>query len=405
MKSKKQLTIVVGVLAALLLVLLVYIMTDEPEISEEDKKIEKSTTDPTMEFPQDEETPVVPIEVQLANYKKWAKYPPNSRPLRKEYEDIIEHQIIKEAAHPMPRIDKDGNVQQTSYSCNLQPQTHTVTEGMTEHITLFCWKQAGEKNVEPVDIEFSEHTFTLVQSWDGKRRGLLSGEIHDDGKNGDAGAKDKTYTISWKPRRTDWGSVEFEVKFRIKGDPDKVDYKLKTTFFSSPVAPARFVKNSFTDSLRDGSLKVAVQLNVKKAGTYRLDANLKSLDGEWIAWANEQKYLERGIQSVEFTFFGKIFHDKDQECPCVVTGLRGYRLNDPFDTRLISDPAKAASSEALEKVMSSKQTQPDREVIPLLNQDYTTQRYEQNQFSDKEWDSEIKQDRIQQLESAAQTAP
>ena len=72
---------------------------------------------------------------------------------------------------------------------------------------------------------------------------------------------------------------------------------------------------------------------------------------------------------------------------------QGYRLNDPFDTSLITNPGE----DNHEKILASKVTGPDKEMVPPDPRDFTTESYELSQFSKEEWNSEIKEERIQAL--------
>ena len=324
-KRSSKILMISGVFIPLLLGLIFFIMGDSQD-PKSVQDIERFDRDPTLPMPDAGGGVVsikaIPAKIALANYKKWAQFPPNSRPLRKGYVDIIEHNIIKLAPRPLPILEKDGKIHKSHYSCNLQPRTRSVVEGQRMLLTLFCWSEQEKGAPTPVDLTIGEHRFELLETWNKRKRGLLSGTVNDDGENGDFAKNDKTYTIAWTPRRNDWGYIDFNISFTINDDPKKYQHKLQASFFSSPVAPAKFMGN-YNDELRNGSLYISTKIQVKKAGTYRLDANLKTAKGKWVAWANEQLVLKAGLQTVSFRFFGRIFHNREAECPWVLTGLRG----------------------------------------------------------------------------------
>ncbi len=387
MKSKR-LYLVIGILliAAIGAVLFVLFGGDE-EFGREDK-IDGRTTDPTREYVLGEDGALdlaqvaVTYEQVLDDYKQWAKYPPDSRPLRAGFIDQIEFHWIPLPPQNMPIPDGKGGLTEPRHACLLQPQTHTVTEGMEMVVTLRCASAGEGGQTVPVDIR----EIKLIRTLDDKTWQTETPRV-------EAGtpANKHEYRLLYRPRQDDWGDMSLQVNFAIPGEPGGFVHTLKTHFFSSPTAPARF-NGIVAERIEDGSLLVSAELNVRFPGRYTIEANLFNANGP-VAYARKDARLGGGTQRVDLEFFGKIFHDQNAEAPYIVRGLRGIQDTDPLDPADLSKPV-----EEVQKMLATlKTTQPHKRVIPNFEKDYTTQEYRLAEFSNREWDSPIKRERMAEL--------
>ena len=190
--------------------------------------------------------------------------------------------------------------------------------------------------------------------------------------------------------------MELTVDFALPEEKTPHLHQLKTHFFSSPQAPAKFT-GKFQERLDKGSLIVQAEVQVRLAGNFRLEANLLAADGTPVAHARSETRLGGGVQWVEFLFFGKVLRDGRQPGPYKLSGLRGQQVNLPISPELLALPP-----EQVEKILAStEQSEPiKRAIIPWIGE-YRTEAYQLNQFSDAEWDSEFKRERIAELEKLA----
>jgi hypothetical protein len=233
----------------------------------------------------------------------------------------------------------------------------------------------------------------VFREFDGKRFGVSSADVGDNGENGDAVAGDNIYTFQWRPMKADWGDMTIEAD--ITYGPGKRT-KVTAAFFSSPNLPARFT-GVFNERIDEGSLKVSAVLEVFKAGTYHLEANMKDKkNGEYIAYAIFDNKLKTGTQEVEFIFFGKILRDKGLDGPYIITNFRGHRVNLPIDPEWFGQGA-----EGLKKIQAARTTEPDKEIVMPYKEEFETRFFDVTNFSKDAWASQEKLDRMQQLQNLA----
>ncbi len=385
---KRSTIIALGVVALGLVAALFYILSSGDTGSGGlGDKVEKSTTAPTtgLETGTNGNLEVPPTEV-LKHYREWAKYPPDSRPLKESHTDVMEPHIIRVPPQVMPVV-KDGKLVKSNYGCTLQPLNHAVTEGEAAYIQFSCQRVADGKRV-PVKIQKID-----LKRWVAKKQIPTSGmEINDEGKNGDSAAGDNNYMLYFKPKRNDWGDMHLALKFRIPEEEGTPDHVLKTYFFSSPVAPAKFTGN-IREKIADKSLVITVELNVRKPGRYTIEANLLADEGP-VAFARKDARLKAGLQTVDLLYYGKIFHDRGHKSPYKLVSLRGIRDNDPVDPAKLTGPV----DEVDRYIKSRRTTEPPKEVIPYWKKEYVTQQYSLDEFTTKEHDSAVKRERIADLE-------
>ncbi|EPG65142.1 hypothetical protein [Leptospira wolffii] len=329
----------------------------------------------------------VPPEKILKDYLEWSEYPPISRPLTRYNEDLLNPYFIPLA--PIPMVDKPQDTKPNGYSCKLQPLQWAAI-GVREpiHITLECFDSRYEK--APLDVR----NVRLWKEFDGVKYTALPPDGNDKGLDGDAKAKDNVYTFEWRPTYKDWGDMFFEVEF-VYGK-EKKQGKLLSSFFSSPYQPAEW-SGYFLDLPKEGSLTVKAGVNVFKAGSYHLEANLvNASNGEPIAWATFDGKLNGGRQEVDFLFYGKLIKESGFEGPYALTQLRGYRVNLAVDPDWFGQ-----GEEGMRKILAAKTTEPDKELLAPHKENYTTKSYDLNNFSSKAWEAPEKDQKVKQLQDMA----
>ncbi|MCR9144997.1 MAG: hypothetical protein NXI24_22355 [bacterium] len=366
----------------------------------------------------------VDFEELLEDYQRWAQYPPNSRPLRREHVDVLEHHWVNIPARTMTITNDQGEVINTGIECRLQPARHSITEKESQQIVLYC-QNAGQETMSALRIRSHSLTRSAADQQTAVAAEKLT--VNDAGKQGDERAADQIYTFQFTPDRNDWGDIYLETAFEIAGRPGGEVHTMRTHFYSSPTAPAKFTGN-FREGVRDGSLIVAAEVLVEDAGRFTIEANLFAepeteanqiaqpetranliaesateaqgivataalrveRDEVPVAYARADARLRRGLQWVELEFFGKVLHDANQPGPYVLRGLRGVQNTGPIDpARLDGTP------EEVEAYLATiHQDRPARKQLPYYTSGYLTRPYDLSEFSRTEYDSPAKRERI-----------
>lgn len=386
--NKKQLLL--GASAILVLLISVFIYrscagssAEKKSQAEQQRLRMRSFDDPSQELVMLAKNSDVPFSKVLADFREWAQYPPDSRPLTALDLDQLHFEKIELPLTPMPIVE-DGKLKEPMHSCVLQAESHTAYEDLVHETKLRCQNIASGKAVMP-DVRAVKLTRTAASA-------TFNTAPPEIVKNDNP----PHVSFLFKPRPQDWGDMELTVDFALPEEKTPHLHQLKTHFFSSPQAPAKFT-GKFQERLDQGSLIVQAELQVRLAGNYRLEANLLAADGTPVAHSRTDARLGGGTQWVEFLFFGKVLRDSRQPGPYKLTGLRGQQMNLPIQPEQLMLPP-----EQVEKILqSTEQTEPiKRAIIPWIGE-YRTEAYQLNQFSDAEWDSDFKRERIAELERLA----
>lgn len=308
---------------------------------------------------------------ELEHYQAWAKYPPFSRPLREDMRDLLQPY---RAVTPPTGVLKDGKP--TDITCGLTLKA-LVTVGEDEQtVAIECFRKHDEKRIRlPLQIE----RIGISELKTGRRM-LPPVYIGDTGEHGDTRGKDLVYTALIRPRKVDWGQMLIGIKLRVEG----IQHSLTTTWFSTPHTVAEF-RPVISESREEGHLVVQAPVLVAKAGHFEFHANLQQYGGErrMVARSTWSGHLERGSHVVRFTFWGKVLRDSGVDGPYTVRNIRGRRINLPI--------APGAIPKEIPK--SIDHSQPEFEYMRDAA-DYTTREYAAAEFSDREWVSDQKDNRI-----------
>lgn len=334
---------------------------------------------------------------QLEYYKNWAKYPPFSRPLEADQIDLLEPNRGVEPATPVVKEWPEGcptdptskekcskPAKMSDVACSLSLDKRATVGTEDQKVFIECHRERDDiREAIPVNIK----ELTIVNQ---TTRGRLPPAIHqgDDGQDGDARAKDGIYTAVVRPRKADWGWLLVGVRIIVEG----MEHSMTTGWYSTPHTVAEFLKGT-NEEMKEGHLQINVPVLIHKAGTYSFHANLKDRrDQTPIASSDWKGHLEKGTQTVPLIFFGKIIHEKGLDGPYQVTQLRGHRINLP-----IVEGQLAGLMQAGGIPKNIKQNEPEFENLKP-GDEFVTRDYLARDFSDHEWTSVEKDDRIRFLE-------
>ena len=367
--------------------------------------LELAPDDPTLARQQAEEYEhgpgglhTIDLEELLEDYRTWAQYPPDSRPLLPGHSDVIEFHRVNLPARAMAITDASGQVIDTGAQCRIQPARHTGGEDETMHVVVYCEEAASASQSERPSLKFRSQQLTKSAA---DRQTVLGAERisgNDAGRAGDERAGDGIYTFAFTPTADDWGDFYFELEFEIAGRPPGEVHRLRTHFFASPRTPARFTGN-FREGIRDGSLVIMAEMEVTDAGRYTIEANLFGPDAENqseppVGYARADARLTGGTQWVTLQFFGKVLHDRGIAGPYVLRGLRGTQDTGPIaPARLDDDP------EEVERYLATvSQDRPAKRLVPYWNGGFVTRPYALAEFSRAEYAGPEKRERIETIE-------
>jgi len=397
--NKKMMLILGGVAAVLLVVILFVVLSGDR--SAEDVAYGQDPSEPRIDT--DSGMPIVsddPAEV-LEDYLKWAKYPPTTRPLHEGMVDLIDPfnpdnlqtpiGVIKTPAQ-CSRAD-DGTMNCTSKAELSDVQCKLVSESSISigrddfKVFLNCYRPGPEqKNLPVSNLQpkvYMKQDTKIIPS-------LPPVGFGDEGTNGDAKAGDALYTFLVRPTANDWGPMYLEVSFEVEG----LKHVQRTNWYSTPHKIADFTGNA-RDSLDGGHLKVSLPINVVKAGYYIIRANLQEKEGgqRFVAAATYEGELDAGAQVVDLIFFGKVIRDSGVNGPYVVREIRGLRDNSPVNAAMLRRALESGQA-----IGPQEHKEPLQEYMKSAP-NHTTQAYNAKDFSEKEWESEEKNRRVNYLKS------
>lgn len=394
----------VGIIGVIL-VIVVYLLVSEDSVNvKREKEMISSSKDPTAGGDGTFGNTSVTPELQLDLYRKWAQYPPYSRPLFKGMVDMTEPfdatrpplAVIKEPAEGCvqdergaPRCKKSAVF--TDVKCTLTPESAISIGKEDFHIYASCFRTDNNKRV-PVPIS-NVQAKVYRKLFRKITPSLPPIAFGDNGDNGDKKKGDMVYTWRVRPTGSDWGYMFLEFDATIEG----AKHNQRTTWFSTPHRVAEF-QPGIQDRLEGGHLIVTVPVRVIKAGYYEIEANLQQKDGDqrYVATSTFEGDLEPGPQNVKLKFFGKIIRDKNVDGPFIVKTIRGKRLNMPMTPTMLLKISK----EGGQIPATVKNTEPELEYFGFAPE-HTTAGYKADEFSDKEWQSAAKTERIKYLQDLA----
>ncbi|MEQ9366494.1 MAG: hypothetical protein RIF32_19795 [Leptospirales bacterium] len=349
-------------------------------------------------------------KAMLEAYRLYSRYPPNSRPLDQDMKDLTEPWQIRNIPLPIlpdPRMRTEAALKQML--------EELVASGKSREEAIAELEKRGEGAPRFV-FELNKHTITAddklvaklsVTDADGVAvpAEILGAQLEGDESLGKPGLGSVEYSqigaggyqFTWSapgPNKKYWGSLTLKVRARVPGIDGETE--LVQSFYSSPIVPARFT-GQFSERLDNGSLYIDATVDVQRECQYNLHANLYSLqEDEPTHWVAADAVLQPGRQIVTFEFFGKIFRDNGYSGKFELRDLRGTCENLPFPASWLGDPTKIKAIETVEP-----KNEPLLLYVPYTDATFTTRSYALDEFSDAEWNSDVKEKRLQRLRELA----
>ncbi len=326
-------------------------------------------------------------EAMRAHIEMYYMYPPNSRPLERKMLDLMDPISLQNERLPLVSpADKEKLRKGLLRPSDLEPAEHDIHFWGPKHSiagneTFILYLEVLERSTGQRVPAVVQSAIVLSDFKTGNRP-LNAARFNDRGEAPDE-APDLVTTIAWQPEQNSrlyWGELTMQVTFTVAGKK----YIENQVFFSTPFYPAEFT-DRFNEYLKDGSLYIEVEVNVRQAGHYIIEANLfHKYSEEPMHWVYFNGELPRGVQRVPLQFFGRIFHEKNREGVFVLKHLRGYRNNINFSLSQLEQVAINPS-------LADTTRDPDRSSIAGPKRDYETQFYTLDQFSDEFFNSADKE--------------
>jgi hypothetical protein len=191
------------------------------------------------------------------------------------------------------------------------------------------------------------------------------------------------------------------VTLTVDGVPDT--FVVHESLYSSPMVAGTFT-GKFQERLDNGSLIIDAGVNVQKRMACFVSANLYSADQNTpLQHVDRRMLLDPSMNTISFTFFGKIFRDYGDHGAFRLQDLQGLCQNVPYPPEWFMDSvAHRAELEAFRK-LPPPANEPTRVYFAYNDYSYTTTRdYPNSAFSSAEWQSPEKTRRLeafQQLEA------
>jgi len=310
------------------------------------------------------------------HYRMYFRYPPNSRPLLAQMQDLIFPESLKNIQLPIYNKD-DEEKKNPEYVFQFYSNSINVNFKNPFIATLKLRRKDNNELVKPEII--SARTVSDIKTG---LKFISKVDYYDDGTHSDKKKNDNIYTFKWTPfekNRLHWGEVLMQVVFKT---PNGTLVNYEVPFFSTPIIPAIFTGN-IEEYLEAGSLKINFEVEVYKKGYYIIEANLFSEhNDEPVAFSVSQREINLGFQIITMQFYGTIFRDYEHAGRFFLRNLRGTRQNLPFS---IGDLAAIAKMDIHNQ--PDNKNEPLQEKMPTYKEEFITKEYSLKDFTDEPFKS------------------
>jgi hypothetical protein len=287
----------------------------------------------------------------LETYVAGTRYPPESRPIREQPDQ--EQLAAPERTRPISKDDPEVQLklkQDKVFLAGDEVVLFTVGCENTGHTPLECEVTGGMAHE-------AEHMLGEGVPVNGVPLPFL-----DNGSGGDALAGDGTSTARFQPSKQGFPlfSGTLRVSFQVRSG--KASGRAFFDVLYTPAPPAKFT-GKVREAVEQGSLRLYLGLQVRKAGRYVVAGRVDDEAGVPFAYVAFNDELPEGQQEVKFTVFGKLILDEAPTFPLKLRDVEGFLLKETGD--------------------------PDRELLTTLRgYVHTTREHPVSAFSPDEWQSE-----------------
>lgn len=351
-----------------------------------------------------------PANDTVSNYQDFAKYPPESRPLRASSWDLLHPWSTDTAQLPMlpsqtmrqmeslralglsedevwSRVALPPSIPRYKFDMNK-----TIFAGTQDQLQARLTVAPPLGSDTPVRIHVSQAEIIGDDDFGSPHLGSVPFSCE---------TTNPVCTFEWQAPAADqqyWGALELEITLAVEGMDD--EFVIGQSFYSSPIVAGQFT-GEFQEGLNGGSLVIDAGVNVEKRMACFVSANLFSVDNGTPAQHVERRMIvDPSMKAISFTFFGKIFRDFGDEGTFRLQDLKAQCENLAYPPEWFIDSlAHEAELEEFEKHPPATR-EPTRIYFEYNTFTYKTRSYPNNVFSDREWQSPDRSRKLQKLREA-----
>ena len=230
-------------------------------------------------------------------YREWARYPESSKVIRKGEADPIREKRVPTR------------------------QTRRGADSAEPALSVWSAKVSFEKG-QPVDLFATLEERNKAVTAPAQITGEIvdvSGAIlsmvayRDDGQGPDRRAGDCVYSARLEPSAlASFPTASYMVRVQARLENGDLRSTAGGFLYSDPTAR---LTGRYRDSLRDGNLVIAAEVEVAEAGRFHLAGTLYSPAGEPVGVAQAAANLEPGRHWIELSYYGLMFHERQVAGP------------------------------------------------------------------------------------------
>lgn len=313
-------------------------------------------------------------EERLATYRRFAQYPPGSRPARENADQLYP---LAPVVRGIP-LSLGGRASEHILLKLRQSRLWVVG---SESIELGIRCEDSQAQILPCAVESA--TLQVLPGPTAPARPLPPVEFGPDaqpGRQGELVAALRPATLRLaEAGRAPAASLPLRVEVTLTAGRDPRERGTAIFDFLYTADPPAVSEGPLREAIVQGSLVLHYPLAVKRPGRYLLHARLDDATGRPVAYLEFNDVLPAGPQEVALVAFGKLLLDEKPRFPLQVRDFDGFLLREDAE--------------------------PDREHIPpRAGVHHTTQVYPPSAFSAAEWQSEERTRHEREYEKDVQQA-
>lgn len=306
----------------------------------------------------------------LAHYEATTRYPPSSRPLAEQTDQVhFEAPVRSRVLHAA------GGTDASPRHVRVGQSRVSLSGDEAADVWIRCEDDQGARTACSV-LRASVQLLPKTGAADVRMAVPLM--MADDGGPGDAVPGDGTFSTRVSPSKLGFGTKEGTLRIAAEVQSDSYSDTVFVDILYSGQAPAVF-NGKVREVLENGSLSLFVGLTVQKTGRYVLAGRVDDAEGKPFAYLSFNGTLLANAKEARLSIFGKLVTDAKPVFPLTLRDLEGFLLRESGD--------------------------PDRELMPRAEGPlYTTRSYPFDAFSSADWQSETRSRYLGELTHDVQAA-
>ncbi|MES2901096.1 MAG: hypothetical protein V4723_15310 [Pseudomonadota bacterium] len=296
------------------------------------------------------------VDKTYCDYLAGTKYPQHSRPMSEHPDQVYPNAPVTET-NPM----RTGNGRSDA---EVQLQTSQSRVFMAAGEAVVFSVRAIDKDGKVLPAVVTRALAQGITLQGARPTAQVTIPFADDGAGVDPVSGDGAFAGVLAPAQTGLanfaGTIRTEVRYTVAG---KSGFVLFDVIYS-PEQPAVW-SGPVREVTEDGSLVYLLKADIRKAGRYIVNGRVDDASGKPFALATFNDVLPPGPVEIRLMVFGKLLHDAEPALPLTLRDVDGYLLKENVD--------------------------PDRALMPRLEGKVLTGKsYPLKNFSDAEWQSEVR---------------